>query len=397
LSWDHRSKIFAIGVALQPTPGVFVLPQASGLIGVSSPTNTRDAITAADPTQTGTIWDAPPIFLGKTGTAGGTIPLRGFGAGGTPIGNAFALGLILQACGFSELVRSTDQAATAVGSGSSTTQIALANSESTVDDFYVGMPIQNPAFGSGFRSYTAIQDYVGSTRMALLAETLGSAPSGTYVIPANLTYQLGTLAANPPRMSVSVWRDKVRYDYVDCVITSWAIDVPVSNEANTVFPSIDFTMKGTPIPRVDTTTPTLPQSILNVPVPASRGGKFYLDKIKLGHTGTKVNLALTAGAPSNQNQDAGQDGQVLQSGSRTIDLTLNAMNVTDFDLDSREDSRLIVPMMSMWGAGVGNRFGLSIPGMVMNPANPQDANGFVTLANQSFPTNLDKSIALTIF
>ena len=397
MSWDHRSKIFAIGVALQPTPGQFVLPGVGGLIGVSSPTNTRDAITAADPTQTGTIWDAPRVFLGTTGTAGGTIPIRGWGSGAVPLANQFALGLIMQACGFTELVRSADTAATAVGAGSTTTAITLANSESSVDDFYLGQMIQNPAFGSGLRSYTQIQDYIGATKSALLAETLGSAPSGTYVIPAGLTYVLGTLAANPPRLSVSVWRDKVRYDYMDCVITSWGLDVPVGNEANTVFPSLDFTMKGTPVPRSDTTTPALPQSVLNVPVPAAKGGKFNLDRVKLGHVGVKMNIALTAGAPSNQNQDAGQDGQVLQSGSRTLDLTLNQMNVSDFDLEARENNQTNVSMQSIWGMGSGNRMGLMVPAMFLDPSSPQEANGFVTLAGQGFPSNLDKGVALALF
>lgn len=397
MSWDHRDKIFALGVALQPTPGQFVLPDSTGLIGISSPSNSNETISAPDPTQTGTIWDAPRVFLGVTGTGGGTIPLRGWGSGAVPASNAFALGLIMQACGFSEMRRAADQAATAVGAGSTTTSIALANSESAIDDFLVGCPIANPAFGTGFRQYSMIQDYVGATKMAILAETLGAAPSGTYVMPAGLTYQLTTLTTAPPRLSMSVWRDKVRYDYVDCVITSWGLDIPVGNEANTVFPSLDFTVKGTPIPRVDTTTPVLPQSILNTPVPAAKGGKFFLDRIKLGHTGTKVNIALTAGAPSNQNADAGQDGQVIQSGSRTIDLTLNQMNVSDFDLDARVNQQLGVPEMSMWGAGAGNRFGIMIPSMFLDPQNPQSSNGFVTLSGQGFPNVLDKGIAVAIF
>lgn len=397
MSWDHRDKIFAIGIALQPNPGEFVLPGPSGLIGVSSPTNTRDAITAQDPTQTGTIWDAPRVFLGVTGTGGGTIPLRGWGTGAVPEANSFALGLILQACGFAELRRGADQAPVAVGAGSTTTSIALANSESAIDDFMVGMPIANPAFGTGFRQYSLIQDYIGASRMAILAETLGAAPAGQYSLPAGLTYQLGTLTTAPPRLSMSVWRDKVRYDYVDCVITAWGFDVPVGNEQNTVFPSLEFTVKGTPLPRSDTTTPALPQNILNTPVPAAKGGKFYLDRIKLGHTGTKVNLGLTAGAPSNQNQDAGQDGQVIQSGTRTVDLTLNQMNVADFDIEARENAQTIVPEMSMWGGGVGNRFGLLIPGMYLDPSNPQSANGFVTLAGQGVPSQLDKSITVAIW
>lgn len=397
MSWNHRDRLFALGVALQPTPGQFVLPGLDGLIGMSSPTNGDDAITAADPTQTGTIWDAPRIFLGLTGSGGGTIPLRGPGGSGPPAANAWPLGIIMQACGFAELRRATAQAATALVAGSTTTTANLATTESAIDDFLVGVPVQNAAFGTGFRATTLIQDYIGATRTALLAETLGTAPSGTYVLPAALTYQLGTLASPPPLFSVSVWRDKKRYDYRDCVITSWSIDIPVGNEANTVFPSIDFAMKGVPIAPVDATTPALPQSVLNVPVAPARGGKFFLDKIKLGHTGIKTNIGLTNGAASNQNQDAGQDGYDILSGSRTIDLTLNQMNVSDFDLDSRVRQQVLLAAMSMWGGGAGNNMGLLVPGMYLDPQKPQSQNGYVTLAGNAFPAVLDKGIAFSVW
>src|SRR3546814_3311478 len=61
-----------------------------------------------------------------------------------------------------------------------------------------------------------IMDYNGTTKTAVLAETLGAAiVAGDYTIPANLTYVLGTLSTAPPLLSISVWRDKKRYDYRD--------------------------------------------------------------------------------------------------------------------------------------------------------------------------------------
>lgn len=398
MSWNHRDKLFALGVALQPTPGLFVLPGVADLIGISSPNNGDDVVSAPDPTQTGTIWDAPRIFMGLTGTGGGTIPLRGYGnAGVPPASNAWPLGRILQALGMAEIRRGVASAATALQAGSSTTSMVLAAAESSVDDFYIGMPIQNPAIGTGFRQTTLIQDYIGATKTALLAETLGAAPAGNYVFPAGLTYQLGTLGVAPPLLSISVWRDKKRYDYRDCVLSNWSVDVPVGNEGNTVFPSLDFTVKGTPIAPSDDTTPALPQSVLSVPVPPAKGGKFFLDRIKLGHTGVKTTIGLTTGAASNQNQDAGQDGYDIQGGNRSCDLTLNQMNVSDFDLDARVRQQLMVSMLSTWGQASGNYMGLVIPALVLDPLKPTSANGYVTLGGNAIPAQLDKGLALSFW
>lgn len=397
MSWNHRDRVFALGVALQPTKGQFVQPGLSGLIGVSTPNNGSEAITAADPTQTGTIWDAPPIFLGETGTGGGTIPLRGPGGSVPPAANSWPLGLIMQACGFTEIRRGTPQLATALGAGSTPTSLVLANSEAAIDDFYVGMPIQQDQIGQGFRRTSLIQDYVGATRTAILAETLGGIPTADYTMPAGLFYVLSTLTIAPPLLSISIWRDQVRYDYMDCVITNWSLDIPVSNENNTVFPSLDFTVKGTPLDPVDDVTPALPQQVLNVQPPAAKGGKFFLDRIKLGHTGVKTTIALTSGAASNQNQDEGQDGQDIQSGSRTVDLTLNQMNVSDFNVKARVKARAQIPLLSTWGQGNGNKLGLMIPAMLLNPLNPQTANGYVTLAGNAQPSQLDKGIAFSVW
>ena len=66
--------------------------------------------------------------------------------------------------------------AAALQAGSSTTALRLATSESSIDDALIGLPIQHPAMGTGFRATSLIMDYVGATRDAVLAETLGAAP-----------------------------------------------------------------------------------------------------------------------------------------------------------------------------------------------------------------------------
>src|SRR3546814_3858943 len=108
-----------------------------------------------------------------------------------------------------------------------------------------------------------IMDYNGTTKTAVLAETLGAAiVAGDYTIPANLTYVLGTLSTAPPLLSISVWRDKKRYDYRDVRPTSLTLDMPVANEANQVFPSLEAQFKGIVEAVTDESAPVLPNAML---------------------------------------------------------------------------------------------------------------------------------------
>ncbi len=75
----HRESILSMGIAIQPTPGTFVLPSTADLIAISTPDNGFDPITADDDTLTGTVWSAARQFLGKRGRAGATFRLRGPG------------------------------------------------------------------------------------------------------------------------------------------------------------------------------------------------------------------------------------------------------------------------------------------------------------------------------
>jgi hypothetical protein len=402
MAWNHRDNIVAIGVALQVSAGVFVAPGAADLMGVANIGNTRDPITADDPTVTGTVWNANRILIGKSGSVNFNFPIRGPGGVAPPAGDEWPMGRVLQAAGWAEIVN----AAAIVGdlqAGSSTSVLALAAGASGVDDLYIGAPIQLEANALGIgpvRGYALITDYDGTSKEATIAELVGGgAPAAgvEYTLPPFLLYQLGTLVTAPPLLSVSVWRDKLRYDYVDCRPQSLNIDAPVGNEYNTGFPSIECTLRGKLVAVVQDTTPPLPDAILQTPVPPAKAGKFVLDRVPLGHAGLTWQVGSEIGAPSNQNQDDGIDGYEIMSGDRTLAMDLNQMDIADFDFESREDAQTVMPVESIWGAGAGNRFGLLLPGVVMNPLNPGSRNGFVSLTGDAFPTSVDKSAALAIW
>lgn len=399
MAWNHRSKVMAMAIAIQSAVGTFVQPSAAtDLLAVANGTNTHDPVTADDPTATGSVWDSPRVYLGKNATIGGTIPLRGPGGAAPPLANAWVPGRIFQGGGWIEIRKATTSTAALAAAGASNA-LTLAASESAVDDFLIGAPIQQASIGTGFLATTLITDYVGSTKVATLPETIGSPPASgaNYTIPAYLSYVLGTLTTDPPVLSISVWRDKKRYDYRDFRPSSIAVNIPVSNEANTGFPDMTFSGRAIVQAVVDDTTPVLPSSILATPVAPARNGKFYLDRVKLGHQSLSFTESATVAAASNQNQATGQDGYDIVSGSRQTALDLNQMAVADFNLDAREEAQTKVSVLSTWGMGPGNNFGFVQPNLVLDPFSPGDRNGYVNLTGNATPTDIDKSAALTIW
>lgn len=400
MAWNHRSAVIAMAIAIQPTPGTFNAPNTTtDLIAAANVTNTNEALTTKDPTATGAIWEAGDIALGQKATVGGTLPLRGPSGVAPPAASDWVPGRVMQACGWAEVIKATATTGVTLQAGSSTTALVLANTESSTDNFLLGAPVKQANLGSGFTQYSMVRSYVGASRTANLAETMGAAPAtgDAYEIPAHIRYVLGTLTSAPPILSISIWRDKKRYDYRDWRPTSWKLDIPVANDANQIFPSIEFSGNGQLHAEVDDTTPSIPSTLLQIALAPARGGKFFLDKVKLGHQQLTYTLATEVGAASNQNAAAGQDGYDILSGSRTVDLDLNQMNVSDFNVKNRVDAGTVMPVLSTWGIGAGNNFGFVISNLTLNPLNPGERNGYVSITGNAVVKDVDKSAALAIW
>lgn len=388
-----KERISALGVTIQPTPGTFNAPNTTtDLLPIETPDDGYDMISADDPTLTGAIWATPRVFLGKRGRAGATARLRGPGGTAPPAANAFVLGRILQAAGFTELRNATAITAAAQAGGSTST-IQLAATESAVDDFYKGFPIQHANIGSGFRQTSMIRGYAGASKTATLAEVLGSAvAAGNYTIPPALIYVLST-GLSVPLLSVSVWRGRRRRDYRDCALSSFAINIPVANDASTDLPSIEFAVMGVPEAEADTTTPALPSSALSAIAPA-KAGKFAFNGVKIGHQSLRLEFGLETGAPPNQNNDAGQEAYEIMSGTRTASVDINQTLLTELNVESLVDAQSLVPLMETHGLGAGNRWGTLVPNALLDPFSPTGRNGFVGLSGNANPTDVDRSIAL---
>lgn len=400
MAWNHKSRVVAMAVAIQAVAGTFTAPAApADLIPVSPPTNSEDIISTEDPTATGSVHAAPRIYLGKTGSMGATAPLRGPGGATVFAANAWPLGRILQAAGFAE-VRNTAAIPGALQAGSTTTALKLAAAAPATDSIYIGFPIQQGNIGTGaIKGTSLIQAYDGTAKLATIAETMASAPAAAaaYTIPECVVYQLGTLSSAPPLLSVSIWRDKKRYDYKDVRVSQLTIDMPVTNEQNQVFPSIEFSLKGLVQAVADDVSPVLTASQLTTIAPF-RNGKFTLDKTALGHQSTRFQLGADVAGASNAAAADGQDQYEVMSTTRTLDMDINQMAVADFDIETRVANQTTVSQMSLWGQGPGNRFGFLAPALALNPMNtPGDRNGFVNLSGNAAFVAVDKSATLAIW
>lgn len=391
----HKEKIVSMGVTIQPTPGVFNAPNSTtDLLPISSPDNGNDAITSDDDTLTGALWGAPRQFLGERGRAGATCRLRGPGGATPPAANGWVMGRILQAAGFTEIRNAAAITGTAAANAL-TDSLVLAAGSSAVDDFYKGWPIQHAGIGAGIRANSLIRKYNGTTKLAELMETLGSAiNTGSYTIPAGLFYILST-GLTVPLLSVSIWRHKKRYNYADCALSKFAINIPVSNDQQTDSPTIEFSVVGTPQVPVDENAPPLPDAALTPPPPA-KAGKFGLNKTLIGHQSLRLEFGLEAGAPPNQNFDYGQESYELLNGTRTVSLDVNQMLESQMSLAALTAAQTSMPIESIWGLGAGNRFGVGIPNVVLNPLAPNGRNGFVGMSGDAAVLDVDKSVSINL-
>jgi hypothetical protein len=183
--------------------------------------------------------------------------LAGGGAAATPP----QWGSLLKACNFSETV--TSDAITGTAQAGSTTTITLASGASAVDDFYTGMTVSIVG-GTGSGQKGEIVSYVGSTKVATLAKTLGTALDATseYSIGANVMYtpnsNFGTDANTAGTFYFNV--DGVRHIVLGArgtfsvelsakqlPVIKWQFTGLLGTIADATLPSADFTGWGTPV------------------------------------------------------------------------------------------------------------------------------------------------------
>src|SRR3546814_9478617 len=87
--------------------------------------------------------------------------------------------------------------------------------------------------------------------------------------------------------------------------------MPVANEANQVFSSLEAQFKGIVEAVTDESAPVLPNAMLATTPAPYRAGKFSLDKVKLGHQSNRFSISSEVAGASNRSAEHTSELQSL--------------------------------------------------------------------------------------
>lgn len=386
-----RSQNSSIAVRKEVTSGTFNEPDANDIIVIGDLRITPSPLTAELNEYTGTIHKPGPAVVGETIEVSGKIYLRGPGGTTAPAADAWVPGRILQSAGFTELRTSTAIASEAIGAGT-TTSVTLGASALATADLYRGMLIDLVSLVTGRpKRFSMVQAYT-SGKLATLAETLGTAYSGQYGIPQQLSYLLSP-AADPPTLSMVGSVGGKRYKMAGMAPSSFRFNVPTASRDQQDAPSIEFTLSGKIVAVTDDVplvgTPTLTP-------PAYRGGKFFLNRVPLGGSSFTVDLNAQAAYPPNANENDGYETALLVETRRTAEMALNQVANSVIDLRSLAAAQTPIPILGMWGIGSGNSFGLMVSEARITTPAPDISGPLITNTIQAYIDGANKHIALSI-
>lgn len=230
-------KLSAVAARAEVTVGTDVIggtPLATDWIG-GEITVRMPAQTVDDPTNTGSLDNAPPLITGIKPEITIRIPLRGTGVAGAPPEWAD----LMEACRFSELVKAaaTDVSPAAATAGTTRTFTGPA-AFATTDQAYRGMPVSlsgNPATPI----IVPISDYTAGRVAKLPYEFAAALSTATMVqVLKNARYSpISDLGLVKP-VTIYVYRNGLRHRFGGCIGTA-------SLEMTSGQPAfITFTMRG---------------------------------------------------------------------------------------------------------------------------------------------------------
>lgn len=385
----------ALALACQSAPGSIATLGASDRIAVANLRMQPQAITAENPEYTGSIDRKGPIVLGATWDLSFDVLIRGPGGSAPPAADAFLFGRALRSLGFTEQVVSAavPVAAEALGGSGNTTAIAaLGASATATDDLYTGFAIQLATLGTigQAESLAMIHDYVGTGKLASIAQTAGSAYSGNYQIPKQLAYTLSP-TGTPPLLTLSRWAGNRRYDFGDMAPSSARLTFPTSAPGATDYSRLSVTYSGELVDYADEAAPVVSTSLA---IPPFKGGKQHVDGLAMGGSSFSIDLGLRTGFPPNPNSDTGADPNQLVERRRTVSLTLNqvAKSVKDFIAHANAQDNHY--MQALYGLASGNYCGVMLSGMRFNFPSEAEEGAFLAHQLEAYIDSADKTVAI---
>lgn len=383
----------AIALVKQPVAGTRTAPTTNDLLAVSNLRPNTDTYTQENPEYTGSIHKRGAFVTGKGASVSFTTTIRGPGGASIPLADAFILGRLLQAAGFTEnrIATAIPAAPEALGGGGTTTTATLGTTAAGTADLYKALLVYLAMSGASgsLKSYSAITDYTAA-KVATLAETLGSAAAGNYQIPSQIAYQYSSGSA-PTLLSVDVWRGGKKYQMQDMVVSGCTINFVTSNRDQTAICTIDWQLTGDVNAVVDDTAPSIPA--LGAPA-FYRDGDFWLSQKALGISQVTLNLSPRVGYPPNPNKTNGNDPAQMVETVRSGSVTLNQVRLTTIDLDAIANAQSYQSFWGQYGLVTGNSVAFVVPKCRLAYPNDAGDGDFVQNTLDVFIDDADKGLAI---
>lgn len=386
----------ALALAVQSAPESYATLTSSDRTTCANLTWRPQAVTAQNPEYTGSIHRPGDIILGATYDVSYDILLRGPGGADVPSADEFILGRVLRSVGFTENLVSAaiPVAAEALGgSGNTTSVAALGTTASSTDDIYKGLAISLASLGTigQAAALAMISDYVGTGKLASIAQTHTGAYSGDYQIPKQAAYTLAA-SGTPPVLTQRIWQGNRYLEFGDMAPSSARLILPTaSREGGSDLPRISVTYTGD---LIDYGDEAAPQVVASLALPPFRGGKLHVDGLAMGGSSLSLDLGLRVGFPPNPNNASGSDPAQLVETRRvgTLDLNQVAKSVKDFIALAQAQSEHSI--QALYGLASGNYIGFMASGARFNFPETQAGGDFFTTTKEFYVDSADKTISL---
>lgn len=385
-----KSRNTSIAVIKQSVRGTFVDP-AANLMPVSNLQETISSVTVANTEYNGAIDQNGDEIAGKNTSYTFDVYLRPPGGADVPAANAWLPGLFLQNAKMTEVRTATAIPASpeALSSGSETGFTGGAGLTATAG-LYKGKLVRLLGVSTGLAGMSVIRSY-SAAKAVVLCDEYGSALSGNYQIPKQLSYEANVTATDPLPLSLKVWVDGLRYDLVDCQVTALQISVPTTTRESAAIPTMSVTVTGILFNSADETTPAIPALGTT---PKFRNGKQFLAYTAVGGSGFDLDMGLTAAAAPNPNFESGAEGDEMVSKQVTITPDILGYRKADFDALALADAQAYHPFCALWGSGSGGIIAIAAADVRLSHAGRTLGDNFVTQAPQLLVDVFDKNVTI---
>lgn len=383
----------AIAIVKQPTADTFVDP-TTNYMPVSQCRFAIEGITIDNDEYTGTPWKNGASVAGKRATLSFNVKLRPPGGGASPpAADAFLPGLLLQAAKFTEnRITTAVPAAPEVGSAGTTTGYTLGAGATGTLDLYKGLAISVTDQGTDYKTrMTAITAYTAA-KAATFPETYAAAPTGTYQIPKQLSYQLDYTVTDPTLLSLKLWLDGHRFDLMNVRIASLQIVLPTSTKQNAAFPEMQVSLTCDISANSAQATPAV--TSLGA-VPLIKDGDAWLNRVKVGVATATIDLSVQTEFPPNPNKVDGSDAAEIVSLAPSVSMTRQRYLPSFFDALALADAQTVIPFWLQWGSAVGAMVQVLVTAGRLNYQSPDTGGALINETGDLLIDPSNKGINIT--